>query len=190
MLETLYSIGTSIGLVFLAEIGDKSQLVCMTLAARYRHWPVFLGASAAFVVLNTLAVVFGASVAHWIPENIVAGVVAVMFLIFGIKSLNTKDEEDYEEVAAKLAHSIFISTFMMLFIAEMGDKTQIAVAGLSSTLDPIAVLIGANLALLTTSAIGVWLGIKCLKLMPLHRMHQLSGIFFIVIAAFALTSLV
>lgn len=88
MLEILSSIGTTIGLVFLAEIGDKSQLVCMTLAARYRHWPVFLGAAAAFLVLNTLAVVFGASVAHWIPDRIVAGIVSIMFIIFGIKSLN------------------------------------------------------------------------------------------------------
>jgi len=187
MLEILSSIGTTIGLVFLAEIGDKSQLVCMTLAARYRHWPVFLGAAAAFLVLNTLAVVFGASVAHWIPDRIVAGIVSIMFIIFGIKSLTTKDEEESEDIAGKLAHSIFISTFTMLFIAEMGDKTQIAVAGLSSTLDPIAVWVGASLALLFTSAMGVWLGTKFLKQLPLQKMHQLSGIFFLAIAAFALT---
>ena len=59
-------------LVALAEIGDKSQLVCMTLAARYRHWPVILGAATAFLILNTLAVLFGAGVAAWVPEQVYA----------------------------------------------------------------------------------------------------------------------
>ena len=56
-------------IIGLAEIGDKSQLVCMTLAARQRPWPVLLGAAAAFAILNVLAVVFGASVAAWLPEQ-------------------------------------------------------------------------------------------------------------------------
>ena len=66
-------------LISLAEIGDKSQLVCMTLAARHRHWPVLLGATTAFVILNALAVLFGAGIAAWVPERLMAGIVAVMF---------------------------------------------------------------------------------------------------------------
>lgn len=58
---------SAFSLIALAEIGDKSQLVCMTLAACHRHWPVLLGASAAFIVLNVLAVLFGAAVATWVP---------------------------------------------------------------------------------------------------------------------------
>ena len=60
--------GTAFLLVALAEIGDKSQLVCMTLAARHRGWPVVIGAVAAFAFLNALAVLFGAAVAAWLPE--------------------------------------------------------------------------------------------------------------------------
>ena len=70
---------SSFTLVALAEIGDKSQLVCMTLAARHRHWPVILGAATAFLLLNTLAVLFGAGVAAWVPERVTAGLVAVLF---------------------------------------------------------------------------------------------------------------
>jgi putative Ca2+/H+ antiporter (TMEM165/GDT1 family) len=55
--------------IALAEVGDKSQLVCMTLAARHRHWPVILGATTAFLVLNAVAVLFGAGVATWVPER-------------------------------------------------------------------------------------------------------------------------
>ncbi len=188
LIEYFSSILSTFGLIFLAEIGDKSQLVCMTLAARYRHAPVMLGAVAAFLVLNTLAVVFGAGLAQWIPEKIISAAVAILFAFFGIKSLLTKEEElDQDgEALDKFAHSIFISTFMMLFLAEMGDKTQIAVAGLAVTFDPVAVWVGASLALITTSALGIWLGVTLLRKIPLHRLHQFSGVFFLGVAVFAI----
>ena len=187
-LETLTAIFSTFGLIFLAEIGDKSQLVCMTLAARHRHLPVLLGAIAAFLILNTLAVVFGAGLAQWIPEKILAGAVALLFGAFGIKSLLTKEEvREDGEVEEKPGHGIFATTFLMLLLAEMGDKTQIAIAGLASTLPALAVWIGATLALITTSALGVWLGVTLLRRIPIHRLHQVSGVFFLVLAAFAAT---
>ena len=60
---------SSFTVIALAEIGDKSQIVCMTLAARYRPWPVLLGAIVAFAFLNILAVVFGAAAAHWLQQT-------------------------------------------------------------------------------------------------------------------------
>ena len=84
-------------LVALAEIGDKSQLVCMALAARHRHWPVILGATTAFIVLNALAVLFGVGVAAWVPERVTAGLVAILFGVFGIHALLTQDEGNSEE---------------------------------------------------------------------------------------------
>lgn len=185
--EWVTGTASSFGLIFLAEMGDKSQLVCMTLAARHRHWPVVIGSVAAFVVLNTLAVVFGAGLAHWVPERVLAAAVAVLFGVFGIMSLRVQEEDGDEEVKELAGHSIFITTFLMIFLAEMGDKTQIAVAGMASTLPVIPVWVGATLALSTTSALGVVAGRKLLGLIPLHRLHQFSGIFFLVLAAFALT---
>ncbi|MCB1882096.1 MAG: TMEM165/GDT1 family protein, partial [Gammaproteobacteria bacterium] len=123
-LELLTTIFSTFGLIFLAEIGDKSQLVCMTLAARHRHPPVLLGAVAAFLVLNTLAVVFGAGLAQWIPDYVLAIAVAILFGVFGIKSLLTTEEDDEDgETVEKPGHGIFVTTFLMLFLAEMGDKT-------------------------------------------------------------------
>ena len=74
---------------------------------------------------------------------------------------------------------------MMLFLAEMGDKTQLAVAGLAATLSPFAVWVGATLALILTSALGIWLGVILLRRIPIHRLHQISGVFFLVLAALA-----
>jgi putative Ca2+/H+ antiporter (TMEM165/GDT1 family) len=183
----LTAAATTFGLIFLAEIGDKSQLVCMALAARHHHRPVLAGAIAAFVVLNILAVVFGAGLAQWVPERILAVVVAVIFAVFGILSLRAQEEDGSEQIKERSGHGVFATTFLMLFLAEMGDKTQLAVAGMAGTLPAIPVWIGATLALATTSALGIVVGKKLLRRIPLRCLHQISGVFFLVLAAFALT---
>jgi putative Ca2+/H+ antiporter (TMEM165/GDT1 family) len=187
LLAWLTAITTPFGLVFLAELGDKSQLVCMTLAARHRHWPVLAGATAAFLILNSLAVVFGAGLAHWVPDRILAAAVAILFAVYGILLLRSRDGNEDEEIRERSGHGIFVTTFLMIFLAEMGDKTQIAVAGMASTLPVLPVWIGASLALVTTSALGVLAGRKLLRRIPLRRLHQISGIFFLILAVFALS---
>jgi putative Ca2+/H+ antiporter (TMEM165/GDT1 family) len=81
--------------------------------------------------------------------------------------------------------AIGVATFGLVLLAEMGDKTQIAVAGMAGTLPPLPVWVGATLALVTTSALGVLVGCKLLRLIPIHRLHQLSGGYFLVLAGFA-----
>ena len=75
----------------------------------------------------------------------------------------------------------------MLFLAEMGDKTQLAVAGMAGTHPAIPVWIGATLALGITSVLGVVIGRKLNQHIPMHRLHQISGMFFLILAGFALT---
>jgi Ca2+/H+ antiporter, TMEM165/GDT1 family len=178
---------TTFGVIFLAELGDKSQLVCMTMAARHRRWPVLIGAVAAFIVLNSLAVIFGVGLSQWIPERVLAAVVAILFAVFGVLALRAQ-EADEDAPERNWSHNgIVMATFSMIFLAEMGDKTQLAVAGLAVTLPPVAVWVGATLALALTSALGVWVGCRLLQVMPLHRLHQLSGVLFLVLAGLALT---
>lgn len=183
----IWSAITTFGVILLAELGDKSQLVCMTLAARHRRWPVLIGAVAAFVVLNSLAVIFGVGLAQWIPERILAAAVAILFAVFGVIALRA-EEADEDAPDRNWSHKgIVLATFTMIFLAEMGDKTQLAVAGLGATLPPVAVWTGATAALALTSALGVWVGCRLLQVMPLHRLHQLSGVIFLVLAGLALT---
>jgi putative Ca2+/H+ antiporter (TMEM165/GDT1 family) len=172
-------------LITLAEVGDKSQLVCMTLAARHRHWPVILGATTAFLALNALAVLFGAGVAAWIPERVTAGLVALLFGAFGIHTLYKQDDSESESVVEKSGHGIFLTTLLLILVAEFGDKTQIAVAGLAGSFDPLPVWFGATAALIMVSVLGVWAGRTVLQRLPLLWLHRISGGVFLMFALLA-----
>ena len=185
----LTSAGTTFLLVGLAEFGDKSQLVCMTLAARHRGLPVVIGAILAFAIRNLLAVLFGAAVAAWLPEWLVTLAVAVLFAIFGISALRYKEEDDDDKVEEMPGHGIVATTFLLIFLAEFGDKTQLAVAGLGSTSEPAAVWAGATVALAITSTLGVFAGRKLLNRLPLLWIHRISGVFFLLLAIIAASRL-
>jgi Ca2+/H+ antiporter, TMEM165/GDT1 family len=186
----LSSAGTTFLLIALAEFGDKSQLVCMTLAARHRGVPVVLGAVAAFAILNLLAVLFGAAVAAWLPEWVVTLAVGVLFAVFGISALRYQEEAEDESIEEKPGHGVFGTTFLLIFLAEFGDKTQIAVAGLGSATNATAVWLGATLGLACTSVLGVIAGRKFLHKLPLLWIHRISGAFFLLLAILAAIRLI
>lgn len=177
--------GASFSLIAAAEMGDKSQLVCMTLASRHRAFPVIWGAIAAFMFLNTLAVLFGAAIASWLPDYLVAVSVALLFGLFGLHALWQHEDEDDAEVVEKSGHGIFLSTFLLITVAEFGDKTQLAVVAFSSTGQPWAVWLGSTLALMLTTALGVLAGRTLLQRIPLSLLHKISGLIFLLLAVFA-----
>lgn len=187
LLQFASTSATSFALISAAELGDKSQLVCMTLASRHRAAPVIWGAIAAFALLNTLAVVFGAAIANWLPDYLVAGIVALLFAGFGLHALLQHEDQadDQSELAASSGHGIFVTTFLLITLAEFGDKTQLAVVAFSSTALPLAVWFGATLALAFTSGLGVWAGRTVLQRMPLLWLHRFSGMIFLLLAALA-----
>ena len=177
--------GTSFALIAAAEIGDKSQLVCMMLASRHRAMPVLWGAIAAFVLLNTLAVVFGVAIANWLPEYFVTATVALLFAVFGFHALLNHEEDGDGEVVEKSGHGIFLTTFSLITLAEFGDKTQLAVVAFSSAAQPAAVWLGSTLALIFTSALGILAGSTVLQKFPLTLLHKVSGIIFLILATVA-----
>jgi len=181
----LSTTGSSYVLIFAAEIGDKSQLVCMALAARYRAWPVMAGSMLAFIILNSLAVIFGVAIASFIPDVLLSAIVALLFLVFGIHALRIQDEPEDENVDISTNKNILLATLLLIIVAEFGDKTQLAVVALSSTSPPLAVWTGSTLALITTSALGVWAGRTLLQRIPISLLHRISGIIFIILALFA-----
>ncbi len=139
------------------------------------------------MLLNTLAVVFGAAIANWLPDYAVAASVALLFAAFGLHALlnGGGDDDDNQDVAEKSGHGIFITTFLLITVAEFGDKTQLAVVAFSSTAQPLAVWLGSTLALSFTSALGVLAGRTVLQRIPLSLLHKASGLIFLALSATA-----
>ena len=170
-------------LVFLAEFGDKSQLVCMTLSARYRPLPVLLGSLFAFAVLNAVAVVFGATINAYLPTTVILAVVGLLFFVFGVQSFRVEAED--EEIAPKVGKHLLVSVFVLIFFAELGDKTQLAVAGMAAVEQAGIVWLAGTLALGLTSLLGVWFGQLLLQKVSITWIHRGAGVLFIAFSLIA-----
>ena len=174
-------------LIFLAEFGDKSQLVCMTLSARYRAFPVLLGSMLAFSALNLLAVVFSAALSLYLPKELIFAAVGVLFLVFGVQSLRAEEEDEESEL--KVGRHLLASVFLLIFLAELGDKTQLSIAGLAAVEQAWVVWLAGTSALLVTTLMGVWLGRVALQRIPLLWVHRGAGVLFIGFALIAFRQL-
>lgn len=181
----LNALFSSFLLISAAEIGDKSQLVCMALAARHRALPVVFGAVAAFSLLNAVAVIFGTAIASWLPDAVVLGTVALLFIVFGLHAIRVQSEDDDQVSNELTSHGLFLTAFTLITLSEFGDKTQIAVVALGSTYIPLAVWFGATIALVMTSVVGVYAGSTVLKRLPIAQLHKISGVFFLVLGVLA-----
>ena len=137
---------STFALIALAELGDKTQLTVIALSARYDRKKVFAGVVLAFIVVTGLGVLVGEGLLRLIPENIIKMIAGFMFIVFGIMMLRSK--EDCEEANNSPVINPFISTFSMIALAEMGDKTQLSAITLSAKYNsPYLVFTGAVIAL-------------------------------------------
>jgi putative Ca2+/H+ antiporter (TMEM165/GDT1 family) len=149
-----------------AELGDKTQLVAMGFGARHKLAPVLLGVALAYAACNLLAVVVGGVLGAALPTRAIGLVGGVLFLGFAGWTLWGGEHEDGDELddaeagSATLAgsRSVVISVFGAMFIAELGDKTQIATATLAAQGNPVLVWVGATLGIILSGAIGVLVG--------------------------------
>lgn len=148
----------SFGLVFLAELGDKSMVLAIAFAARYRPWPVLGGiAIAAFAMLG-LSTLLGAAMGAALPEQAVAIAGGLLFLGFGIWTLidDDDDDDDEAEAAAGLrSTSVLLGVTLAFLIAEFGDKTMLATLTLAGTQAALPTWIGAGLGMTAASGIAI-----------------------------------
>lgn len=178
-------------LLFLAEMGDKSQLLVMTLAHRYRAASVIIGSFSAFAFLNLLAVLVGQALFDWLPKTWLLIVAAVLFLFFGVRSWQDADPDDTEAEIPPRRSGGVLTSFSLIVVAEFGDKTQLALLALAaSTGDLWGVLIGGTLALWAVSLIGILLGCTLLRRPPTHWVHRAAAVLFIVFGLLALGQVV
>jgi len=175
---------STFGLIFVAELGDKSQLTAMALAARYPWRRVFLGAACAFVVLNVAAVGIGRVLFELLPLHWIQLAAGLLFLYFGASTLrHPEDEEQGTEPRAELRGPA-TTTFLLILVGEIGDKTQLATAGLAAQhAAPGSVFVGSTLALWAVSLLGVLVGGQITRVLPIRIIHRIAGLLFLVFGA-------
>jgi Ca2+/H+ antiporter, TMEM165/GDT1 family len=174
---------TSFGIIFLAELGDKTQLTAMALALRFPWRKIFVGIALAFALLNLGAVLIGKILFAVLPLFWIQLVSGGLFLFFGVatlRSMAASDEDDPKIHAA----SAFRTAFLMIFMAELGDKTQLVTASLAAQHpQQLAVFCGSTLALWSVSLTGIFLGKQLVRYIPLRYIHRAAGILFLLFGA-------
>ncbi|MDQ0943815.1 TMEM165/GDT1 family protein [Streptomyces sp. V1I1] len=177
------------GVVFLAELPDKTALAGLMLGTRYRASYVFAGVAAAFAVHVTLAVAAG-SVLTLLPHRLVQAVVGLLFLAGALMLLMKKDDGEEEQVKAPADQSFWKVSgagFMLILVAEFGDLTQIMTANLAARYDnPLSVGIGAVLALWAVAGIGILGGRTLMKYVPLRLITRVAAGVMLALAGFSL----
>lgn len=196
MTSFLVALVVSFGVVLLVELPDKTLVATLVLSTRYRHRPVIAGVAAAFAVQCVIAVTAG-GLLHLLPRRAVEAVVAGLFAIGAAllirESLGDDDEQvDVDAAASPVTAStrrIVLTSFGVLFAAEWGDASQLATAGLTARFaEPLAVGLGAWLALVGVAVVAVVAGKVIVKRVPVRLVHRVAGGLFTAFAVVAAVS--
>jgi Ca2+/H+ antiporter, TMEM165/GDT1 family len=176
-------VGIAFGLTFLAELPDKSMFASLVLSTRYRASSVWAGAAAALAVQMAIAVTAGRLLAL-LPRPVVDGVVAALFLAGAAymwwTSFRDDSEPDAEAGRPDAGRRSFLpvaaTSFGVVFLAELGDITQVTAANLAARYEPVLVFAGATLALWAVSAIAVTVGAQSLAFIPAAWVRRITGL--------------
>lgn len=175
----------STGTVALAEIGDKTQLLALLLAARYRKaGPIIAGILVATLLNHALAAWFGTLVAEWLSPEVLRWVVAISFIAVAAWTLkpDTLDEDE----SSLPARGAFIATTVAFFIAEIGDKTQVATVLLAAKYPPLwEVVAGTTVGMLLANVPVVLLGSRFASKLPLKTARYVAAALFLALGLWA-----
>ncbi len=177
----------STSLVALAEIGDKTQLLSLLLAARYRApLPIIAGILVATLANHGIAAGLGDVLAHWLSPRLLSWAVVLSFVAMGAWIL-VPDRMDDDEVPARSAHGVFLTTALAFFVAEMGDKTQVATVALAARYSEwLPVVAGTTLGMLAANVPAVLFGHRFADRLPSRWIHGIAAVLFIVLGGLAL----
>ena len=179
----------STGIVALAEIGDKTQLLALVLAARFKKpWPIVWGILVATMLNHAMAGALGAWVSTQISPQTLRYILGASFIAMAVWML-VPDKLDDAADSKKPRFGVFGTTVVLFFLAEMGDKTQIATVMLAARFDAyIPVVAGTTLGMMLANAPVVWLGERMTRLVPLRVVHLVSAAVFLGLGLWALLS--
>lgn len=164
----------------LAELGDKTQLCILLLASRMKKpLHILLGVMLALLIVDGIAILIGSWITKNIPNNLLRTTAGIIFIIFGILILRTKEGGE-----CKLYNkNSFLSGFVLIFLSEWGDKTQIASGLFATKYNALMVLIGTMVALTILSVMAIYLGNFIAKKVNTKVITKVAGVLFIGIGA-------
>ena len=149
----------SFGVIFVAELGDKSQLMALTFATRYRAVPILIGIAIATALVHAMSVVIGAVVGAALPTRALSIFAGLAFFVFAAWSLrgDTLGEEEASR-AQRTSHSAIVAASVAFFLAELGDKTMLATITLATNEGLLGVWAGSTLGMVTADALAILVG--------------------------------
>ena len=176
----------STGLVALAEIGDKTQLLSLVLAARFRRpWPIIAAILVATLANHAVAGLVGASIQSWLGAELLRWILGISFLAMAVWALIPDKLDDEAQRPARFG--VFGTTLIAFFIAEMGDKTQVATVALAAQYASLfAVVMGTTLGMLLANAPVVLSGERITRALPIRWVHRVAALIFAVLGVLAL----
>jgi len=187
-------IATAFGVVFLAELPDKTALASLVLATKYRPLPVFAGAALGFAVQVAIALAAGALLGL-LPHRVFEAIVAALFLLGAVLIFRqgAENEEQPQEAERKAKPGTgtwraLLTSFTVITVAEFGDLTQIVTANLAAKYDWLSVGLGALLALWAVAALAILGGQALLRVIPLKIVVRAAALVMMALAALALVA--
>jgi len=173
----------STGIVALAEMGDKTQLLSLLLAARFRKpWPIVAGIFAATIANHALAGALGAWITSVIGPHVMTWILAGSFIAMAGWML-IPDKLDDDDAATSKGHlGVLATTVIAFFLAEMGDKTQVATVMLAARFHAWGpVVLGTTLGMMLANAPVVWFGDRLVRKVPIRLVHGVSAVIFLLL---------
>ncbi|MDA3648982.1 TMEM165/GDT1 family protein [Saccharopolyspora indica] len=153
--------------IFVAELGDKSQLMAMTFATRYRAWQVLLGITIATTVVHAVSVALGFGMGELLPTEWIALIAGVAFLGFAAWTLRgDRLTEEEKRKASRRAGSAVLVVTVAFFLAELGDKTMLATVTLATHHDWLGTWIGSTIGMVVADALAIGIGLLLGKHLP------------------------
>ncbi len=181
-----------LGVVFVAELGDKSQLLALALAARHRASIVLAGIAAAAATMLGIAVVVGAIAGQALPQRPVQIAAGLLFIGFGVWTLREDDDhEDVDDEATRgTDRSALLTTYLAFLAAEFGDKTMLATITLATTRGALPTWIGATLGMTLASSVAIVVGNRAGARLPERLVRLISAVVFVVLGTLLLADAV
>lgn len=169
----------SLGVVFLAELGDRSQLLTMTYALRYRWWVVLTGVAIASVTVHGVSVAIGHFLGATLPARPMAFASAIAFLIFAVWTWREGAESGDEESAPRDTRFALLTVISSFVLAEMSDKTTLATLTLASDHDWVGVWIGSTIGMILADGLAIGAGLLLHQRLPERLLHFLASLLFL-----------